>query len=95
MRRNPDMVAHRARLAWAPHVAALGLSFATDGGFGGGFSQKSAFVGLKTHSWNRQDSVRLQRWSLWVVPAAIWSASRLRHRLPDRGRSSAKFNRSV
>ena len=52
---RPDMV----RRAIAPdyalgsHVAALGLSFATDGGFGGAFSQ-GAFIG-EHGSWNRQD----------------------------------------
>ena len=52
---RPDMV----RRAIAPdyalgsHVAALGLSFATNGGFGGAFSQ-GAFIG-EHGSWNRQD----------------------------------------
>ena len=39
--------------ALGSHVAALGLSFATDGGFGGRFSQ-GAFIG-EHGSWNRQD----------------------------------------
>lgn len=39
--------------ALGSHVAALGLSFATDNGFGGDFSQ-GAFIG-EHGSWNRQD----------------------------------------
>ena len=39
--------------ALGSHVAALGLSFATNGGFGGAFSQ-GAFIG-EHGSWNRQD----------------------------------------
>ncbi|WP_244631293.1 sorbosone dehydrogenase family protein [Aureimonas sp. ME7] len=39
--------------ALGSHVAALGLSFATDGGFGGTFTQ-GAFIG-EHGSWNRQD----------------------------------------
>ncbi len=39
--------------ALGSHVAALGLSFVTDGGFGGRFSQ-GAFIG-EHGSWNRQD----------------------------------------
>lgn len=39
--------------ALGSHVAALGLSFAVDGGFGGAFST-GAFVGMHG-SWNRQD----------------------------------------
>lgn len=53
--RKPDMVA-RAILpdyALGSHVAALGLSFARDGGFGGPFSQ-GAFIG-EHGSWNRKD----------------------------------------
>ncbi|AQR61727.1 sorbosone dehydrogenase [Brevundimonas sp. LM2] len=52
---NPDLVARAMKPDYAlgSHVAALGLSFATNGGFGGGFSQ-GAFVG-EHGSWNRQD----------------------------------------
>jgi glucose/arabinose dehydrogenase len=52
---NPDMVAQAVAPDYAlgSHVAALGLSFATDGGFGGAFTQ-GAFVG-QHGSWNRQD----------------------------------------
>ena len=39
--------------ALGSHVAALGLSFATNGGFGGAFTQ-GAFIG-EHGSWNRQD----------------------------------------
>ena len=39
--------------ALGAHVAALGLSFVTNGGFGGAFSQ-GAFIG-EHGSWNRQD----------------------------------------
>jgi glucose/arabinose dehydrogenase len=52
---NPDMVATAIAPDYAlgSHVAALGLSFATGGGFGGAFSQ-GAFVG-QHGSWNRKD----------------------------------------
>lgn len=52
---NPDLVqsAVAPDYALGSHVAALGLSFATAGGFGGGFSQ-GAFIG-EHGSWNRQD----------------------------------------
>lgn len=52
---NPDLVAQAVAPDYAlgSHVAALGLSFATGGGFGGAFSQ-GAFVG-QHGSWNRQD----------------------------------------
>lgn len=52
---KPDMVrrATRPDYALGSHVAALGVSFTTDGGFGGGFSE-GAFVG-EHGSWNRQD----------------------------------------
>ena len=52
---NPDLVqsAIAPDYALGSHVAALGLSFATAGGFGGGFSQ-GAFIGEHC-SWNRQD----------------------------------------
>ena len=52
---NPDLVqsAIAPDYALGSHVAALGLSFATAGGFGGGFSQ-GAFIG-EHGSWNRQD----------------------------------------
>lgn len=52
---RPDLVrtAIKPDYALGSHVAALGLSFATDGGFGGRFSQ-GAFVG-QHGSWNRQD----------------------------------------
>ena len=52
---NPDMVAKAIvpDYAMGSHVAALGLSFARDGGFGGTFTQ-GAFVG-EHGSWNRQD----------------------------------------
>ena len=52
---RPDMVrrAIEPDYALGSHVAALGLSFATDGGFGGAFSQ-GAFIG-EHGSWNRQD----------------------------------------
>lgn len=53
--RKPELVARAITPDYAlgSHVAALGLSFATDGGFGGPFSQ-GAFVG-EHGSWNRQD----------------------------------------
>ncbi|CAN5147349.1 sorbosone dehydrogenase family protein [soil metagenome] len=52
---NPEMVARAIAPDYAlgSHVAALGLSFATAGGFGGAWSQ-GAFVG-EHGSWNRQD----------------------------------------
>ena len=52
---RPDLVAKALvpDYALGSHVAALGLSFATDGGFGGPFSE-GAFVGMHG-SWNRQD----------------------------------------
>ena len=52
---NPDMVARAVTPDYAlgSHVAALGLSFARDGGFGGQFAQ-GAFIG-EHGSWNRQD----------------------------------------
>lgn len=52
---RPDLVAQAIMPDYAlgSHVAALGLSFATDGGFGGVFSQ-GAFIG-EHGSWNRQD----------------------------------------
>ena len=52
---RPDKVAEAVKPDYAlgSHVAALGLSFATNGGFGGAFSQ-GAFIG-EHGSWNRQD----------------------------------------
>ncbi|MFD1788191.1 PQQ-dependent sugar dehydrogenase [Sphingomonas floccifaciens] len=52
---RPDMVAKAVRPDYAlgSHVAALGLSFARNGGFGGNFVN-GAFVG-EHGSWNRQD----------------------------------------
>ena len=52
---RPDLVAQAIMPDYAlgSHVAALGLSFATGGGFGGAFSQ-GAFIG-EHGSWNRQD----------------------------------------
>ena len=52
---RPDMVARAVAPDYAlgSHVAALGLSFATNGGFGGPFSE-GAFIG-EHGSWNRQD----------------------------------------
>lgn len=52
---KPDLVAQAIAPDYAlgSHVAALGLSFATNGGFGGAFSQ-GAFIG-EHGSWNRQD----------------------------------------
>lgn len=52
---RPDLVetAIAPDYALGSHVAALGLSFATNGGFGGRFSQ-GAFIG-EHGSWNRQD----------------------------------------
>ena len=51
---KPQMVAKAVTPDYAlgSHVAALGLSFATQGGFGGAFSQ-GAFIG-EHGSWNRQ-----------------------------------------
>ncbi|MBU1346350.1 MAG: sorbosone dehydrogenase family protein [Alphaproteobacteria bacterium] len=52
---KPEMVARAIAPDYAlgSHVAALGLSFARDGGFGGAFSQ-GAFIG-EHGSWNRND----------------------------------------
>lgn len=52
---RPDLVesALTPDFALGNHVASLGLSFVTDGGFGGSFSQ-GAFIGMHG-SWNRQD----------------------------------------
>jgi len=52
---NPELVARAVvpDYALGSHVAALGLTFVTDGGFGGGWSQ-GAFIG-EHGSWNRQD----------------------------------------
>jgi len=52
---KPGLVASAVRPDYAlgSHVAALGLSFARDGGFGGTFTE-GAFVG-QHGSWNRQD----------------------------------------
>jgi glucose/arabinose dehydrogenase len=52
---KPEMVAKAIAPDYAlgSHVAALGLSFATQGGFGGAFAQ-GAFIG-EHGSWNRQD----------------------------------------
>lgn len=52
---KPELVARAIAPDYAlgSHVAALGLSFATDGGFGGAFAQ-GAFVG-QHGSWNRPD----------------------------------------
>ncbi|MDZ4328081.1 MAG: sorbosone dehydrogenase family protein [Pseudomonas sp.] len=52
---RPDLVATAVAPDYAlgSHVAALGLSFATNGGFGGTFGQ-GAFIG-EHGSWNRQD----------------------------------------
>lgn len=52
---KPNLVATAIAPDYAlgSHVAALGLSFATDGGFGGRFSQ-GAFIG-EHGSWNRSD----------------------------------------
>ena len=52
---KPELVARAVRPDYAlgSHVAALGLSFARDGGFGGAFGE-GAFVG-QHGSWNRQD----------------------------------------
>ncbi len=52
---RPEMVAKTTRPDYAlgSHVAALGLSFARNGGFGGNFTN-GAFIG-EHGSWNRQD----------------------------------------
>jgi glucose/arabinose dehydrogenase len=52
---KPELVARAVAPDYAlgSHVAALGLSFARDGGFGGTFSQ-GAFIG-QHGSWNRED----------------------------------------
>ena len=52
---RPDLVAKAVvpDYALGSHVAALGLSFARDGGFGGAYAE-GAFVG-EHGSWNRQD----------------------------------------
>ena len=52
---KPDLVARAIAPDYAlgSHVAALGLSFASNGGFGGAFSN-GAFIG-EHGSWNRQD----------------------------------------
>ncbi|RZJ96759.1 MAG: sorbosone dehydrogenase family protein [Brevundimonas sp.] len=52
---RPDLVARAIApdFALGAHVATLGLSFATNGGFGGAFTQ-GAFIG-EHGSWNRQD----------------------------------------
>ena len=52
---KPELVAQAIRPDYAlgSHVAALGLSFARDGGFGGAYGE-GAFVG-QHGSWNRQD----------------------------------------
>ncbi len=55
MPQNPEMVAKAIRPDYAlgSHVAALGLDFARNGGFGGSFTN-GAFIGMHG-SWNRQD----------------------------------------
>ncbi|MFN3352117.1 MAG: sorbosone dehydrogenase family protein, partial [Brevundimonas sp.] len=52
---RPDLVAQAITPDYAlgSHVAALGLSFAQDGGFGGRFAE-GAFIG-EHGSWNRQN----------------------------------------
>lgn len=52
---KPELVAAAVKPDYAlgAHVAALGLSFARDGGFGGAFAE-GAFIG-QHGSWNRQD----------------------------------------
>ncbi|WP_292060339.1 PQQ-dependent sugar dehydrogenase [Brevundimonas sp. UBA5936] len=52
---KPELVATAVKPDYAlgAHVAALGLSFARDGGFGGAFAE-GAFIG-QHGSWNRQD----------------------------------------
>lgn len=53
--RKPELVARAVTPDYAlgAHVAALGLSFTRDGGFGGRFTE-GAFIGMHG-SWNRQD----------------------------------------
>ncbi|MCS6627345.1 sorbosone dehydrogenase family protein [Roseibacterium beibuensis] len=65
---KPDMVAKAIMPDYAlgSHVAALGLSFARDGGFGGPFSQ-GAFIG-EHGSWNRKDLAGYK--VVWVPFAA-------------------------
>ncbi|MFN7106616.1 MAG: PQQ-dependent sugar dehydrogenase [Brevundimonas sp.] len=55
MPQNPDMVAKAIAPDYAlgSHVAALGIDFARNGGFGGAFAN-GAFIGMHG-SWNRQD----------------------------------------
>ncbi|VXB34830.1 sorbosone dehydrogenase family protein [Brevundimonas sp. G8] len=55
MPQNPEMVAKAIAPDYAlgSHVAALGIDFARNGGFGGAFSN-GAFIGMHG-SWNRQD----------------------------------------
>ncbi|WP_292034359.1 MULTISPECIES: PQQ-dependent sugar dehydrogenase [unclassified Brevundimonas] len=55
MPQKPDLVAKAIKPDYAlgSHVAALGLDFARDGGFGGAFAN-GAFIGMHG-SWNRQD----------------------------------------
>lgn len=55
MPQKPDMVARAIKPDYAlgSHVAALGLDFARNGGFGGPFAN-GAFIGMHG-SWNRQD----------------------------------------
>jgi len=55
MPQKPDLVARAVRPDYAlgSHVAALGLDFTRDGGFGGAFAD-GAFIGMHG-SWNRQD----------------------------------------
>ncbi|MDQ1153107.1 sorbosone dehydrogenase family protein [Brevundimonas sp. SORGH_AS_0993] len=55
MPQKPDLVARALKPDYAlgSHVAALGLDFVRDGGFGGAFSN-GAFIGMHG-SWNRQD----------------------------------------
>ena len=55
MPQNPEMVAKAIKPDYAlgSHVAALGLDFARNGGFGGPFAN-GAFIGMHG-SWNRQD----------------------------------------
>ena len=52
---KPDLVARAVKPDYAlgSHVAALGLDFARNGGFGGAFAN-GAFIGMHG-SWNRQD----------------------------------------
>ncbi|MEN5362003.1 sorbosone dehydrogenase family protein [Brevundimonas intermedia] len=55
MPQNPEMVAKAVAPDYAlgSHVAALGIDFARNGGFGGAFAN-GAFIGMHG-SWNRQD----------------------------------------